>query len=185
MKKYLIIILSIFNFFDAFSQNTNIITQTKKQFFPLEIGNKYYYATLDGRKYRDTIKLDTSIIIDKHFYKEYTVYSFNNRLEYYVKNDSVFSSGYGQDGHFMPNLLYYKVKNTAQHYLHQGSCGIYGTVDVTHMNTCNIENTIYKDCYKFLFCSENCSETIIAFGIGILQTIRNGKKTVLTAVELK
>ena len=111
MKSRIIILFIFLLPIPVSAQETEtIINPIKKEFFPLEVGNKYIYAIKSGNKKRKIIGYDTVIVISKSIEEGYNVFKLNNGRVYYLKNDSVFSINYLEfQGHDY-NLLYFPTK---------------------------------------------------------------------------
>lgn len=160
-----------------------IIKPIKKEFFPLEVGNKYIYEIKTRRK---VLRYDTVEIIVKFKLGNYTGFGFKNDVTYFMKGDSIYQKYPHQSGQsFGYNLLYYQTYRDSEYPYFIGDCVI-TTVYSSYLKTYKIGNKIYKNCFKFSFNNgEWPSAVIIAYGIGIIQTIKNGEFRNLIAIDLK
>ena len=180
MKARIIILIIVLAPVLASAQKSDtVMAPIKKDFFPLEVGNKYIYEIRAGFKKRKIIGYDTVIVINKSIEEGYNVFKLNNGVVYYVKNDSVFSINFLESQDHNYNLLYFPTKNE-RHEVWMGSCSI-KWVETTYLPTYKVGNRTYTNCYKF---SEQ-KVIIIASGIGIIQTLYNGESSELIYTELK
>lgn len=180
--KIIITLFLVFILNTLLSQEQQIIEPIKDLFFPLEVGNKYIYEV---RTHRKILRYDTVVISVKFKLGNYTGFSFNNDATYFLRGDSVYQK-YPHEikQSFGYNLLYYPTYKDSQYPYFEGDCTHF-QVYSSYLKTYKIGNKIYKNCFKFLFDRERPEAVIIAFGIGIIQTIKNGEFRNLIQVNLK
>ena len=182
MEIRIIVLLLILTSGLAIAQASDtIIKPIKKEFFPLEVGNKYIYAIKTGFKRPKIIGHDTILVYSKFSEEDYHVFSLNNGKVYYLKGDSVYVINITEYKKYDYNLLYFPTKKST-HYMKNGSCG-FKIIETSYLPTYKIGNKIYTNCYKFI--SGNNCVVVIAFGIGIIKTICNGESRELISIELK
>lgn len=180
--KIIITLFLVFILNSLQSQEQQIIEPIKNVFFPLEVGNIYVYEVRNRKK---VLCYDSTTIVRKFDADNFKGFTFYNKGTYFVKGDSIYIKyPHEQKQSFGYNLLYYPTYKDSEYPYFEGDCTHF-QVYSSYLKTYKIGNKIYKNCFKFSFNKDRPNVVIIAYGIGIIQTIENGEFRNLIRVDLK
>jgi hypothetical protein len=131
------------------------------------------------------LRYDSLTIIRKFDSDNFKGFVFNNGVIFFVKGDSIYQKyPHRVIQSFGYNLLYYPTYKDSEYPYFEGDCTHF-QVYSSYLKTYKIGNKIYNNCFKFSFNRERTNVVIIAYGIGIIQTIENGEFRNLVRTDLK
>jgi hypothetical protein len=147
-------------------------------FFPMKVGNIYVYANMGGLRSNKIVSIDTIVVTHAEDHGRFTRFHMSDKSCYDLDRGIVVMEVSTMTGDRFNNILFCPVARDTVLDISDG-CAIWAHVRARRLDSHRVGGIVYRNCYEYIFDSENDGYYVIAHGVGIVERVWNRKRSIL------